>query len=99
MSSPVSRCSCPGYAILPGFGLGGFFEKVQEITEKGLTDVPDVVYNTLEKSRETEVKCMTLRHTNLISTYEGKKIYAVICYDTTETLPCFLKLPEAAFLS
>ena len=38
---------------------------------------------------------MTLRDTNLIATYEGKKIYAVICYDTTETLPCFLKLPEA----
>lgn len=38
---------------------------------------------------------MTLRGTNLISTYEGKKIYAVICYDTTEVLPCFLKLPEA----
>lgn len=38
---------------------------------------------------------MTLWNTNLISTYEGKKIYAVICYDTTETLPCFLTLPEA----
>lgn len=38
---------------------------------------------------------MTLRDSHLISTYEGKKIYAVICYDTTETLPCFLKLPEA----
>lgn len=38
---------------------------------------------------------MTLRNTHLIATYEGKKIYAAICYDTTETLPCFLKLPEA----
>lgn len=38
---------------------------------------------------------MTLRDTHLISTYEGKKIYAVICYDTTEVLPCFLKLSEA----
>lgn len=38
---------------------------------------------------------MTLWDSNLISTYEGKNIYAVICYDTTETLPCFLKLPEA----
>lgn len=38
---------------------------------------------------------MTLRDYNLISTYEGKKIYGVICYDTQEPLPCFLKLPEA----
>lgn len=38
---------------------------------------------------------MTLLDEHLISTYEGKKIYAVICYDTVETLPCFLKLPEA----
>ena len=38
---------------------------------------------------------MTHRNTNLIATYEGKKLYAVICYDTTEVLPCFLKLPEA----
>lgn len=38
---------------------------------------------------------MTLLDEHLIATYEGKKIYAVICYDTTETLPCFLKLPEA----
>lgn len=38
---------------------------------------------------------MTLRDTNLITTYEGKKIYAVICYDTAEPLPCYLKLPEA----
>ena len=38
---------------------------------------------------------MTLRDSHLIATYEGKKIYAVICYDTSETLPCFLKLPEA----
>ena len=38
---------------------------------------------------------MTLRDSHLIASHEGKKIYAVICYDTTETLPCFLKLPEA----
>lgn len=38
---------------------------------------------------------MTLRDTHLIATYEGKKIYAVICYDTNEILPCFLKRPEA----
>lgn len=38
---------------------------------------------------------MTLMDAHLIATYEGKKIYAVICYDNTETLPCFLKLPEA----
>ena len=38
---------------------------------------------------------MTLRDTHLIATYEGKKLYAVICYDTTEVLPCFLKLSEA----
>lgn len=38
---------------------------------------------------------MTLRDSHLIASHEGKKIYAVICYDTTETLPCFLNLPEA----
>jgi len=38
---------------------------------------------------------MTLRDSHLIASHEGKKIYAVICYDTTEVLPCFLKLSEA----
>lgn len=38
---------------------------------------------------------MTLKDTYLIATYEGKNLYAVICYDTNEILPCFLKLPEA----